>query len=80
MPRTEATLTGSESRCQCPNCGEFFSTTGNFDKHRKGTPGVDRVCVDPESVGLRIKETKAGTFWAMPGPVNHKWRSDDKSD
>ena len=40
-------------RCQCPACGEIFSTESNFIKHRRGKY-IDntRHCVNPESVGL----------------------------
>lgn len=65
MSKTECKLTGN--RCQCPNCGEYFSTVSNFDKHRKGKHGVDRHCVDPASVGLVIAESAGGTFWRGPG-------------
>jgi len=26
----------TNSRCKCSGCGEFFNSTGAFDKHRKG--------------------------------------------
>ncbi len=49
-PRTKSKLYGTE-RAQCRKCGEVFSRTSNFDKHRKGG-----ICVDPESVGLILTE------------------------
>lgn len=67
MSRTNATLLGSQSRCQCPTCGEFFSTTSNFDKHRKGSHDEGRYCVDPESVGLVIGNVNGNTFWRGKG-------------
>ena len=63
--RTNCKLTGK--RCQCPGCGEYFSTVSNFDRHRKGKHGVDRHCVDPVSVGLVLGESHGSTFWRMPG-------------
>ena len=65
MKETNAKLTGK--RCECPVCGEVFSTLSNFDRHRKGEHGVDRKCVRPYSVGLVIGTTQTGTFWKMPG-------------
>jgi len=60
--RTNAKLKGK--RCQCPSCSEFFSTSSSFDRHRKGEHGIDRHCVDPESVGMVIRERgSSGTYW-----------------
>lgn len=47
-------LTGEKA--QCPACGEVFSRVSNFDKHRKGSHGIDRHCVDPATVGLVLSE------------------------
>lgn len=63
--RTKAKL-GPGKMCQCPTCGEFFSTVSNFDRHRVGNHG-SKVCVDPESVGLVIGKRVDSTFWRMPG-------------
>lgn len=63
MARTNARLTGK--RCKCTACGEVFSTEANFDRHRKGK-GDKRYCVDPEDVGLVIKEVSTGSYWCMP--------------
>lgn len=35
MTLTKAILKGK--RCQCPACGEVFSTLGNFDRHRRAS-------------------------------------------
>jgi len=35
-------LTGNS--CQCDACGEYFTSTRNFDRHRIGTHGLDRRC------------------------------------
>ena len=40
-----ARLTGNQ--CFCSGCGEYFTTVGNFDKHKR----IDG-CLDPETVGL----------------------------
>ncbi len=60
-PQTKAVLMGTE-RAQCQKCGEVFSRTSNFDKHRKGGN-----CVNPSSVGLEIKEKNGNSWWGMPG-------------
>lgn len=62
--RTNAPLVGK--RCQCPTCKEIFSTEANFDKHRKGQHGVDRHCVDPETVGLVIGQVGDKFVWRGP--------------
>jgi len=62
--RTNCKLDGR--RCMCPVCKEFFSTVNNFDRHRKGTHGKDRHCVDPASLGMVIGTTNKGTFWKQP--------------
>lgn len=56
----------THKRCQCPACGEVFSTLRNFDKHRQG-PWEKRVCVHPSSVGLVVKgNDEDGYYWSMP--------------
>ncbi len=67
MSRTNAVLTGKRSLCR--SCGEYFSTTANFDRHRRGEHGKDRACQNPESVGLVLKQRGPSTFWSMPGEV-----------
>lgn len=67
-PRTKSKLSSSKV-CMCSVCGEYFSTTGNFDKHRKGTHG-EKVCVDPATVGLVIRERGSNTRWQMPGQLD----------
>ena len=57
-------LTGEKS--QCPECQRIFSTTSNFDKHRKGKHGIDRHCVDTVTVGLLISDK--GIWRGQPRP------------
>ena len=66
MSRTNATLKGN--RCYCRGCGEYFSVVSNFDKHRIWKDDK-RVCADPESLGMEIKQTGQGTYWGMPGYI-----------
>lgn len=68
-PLTWAALgVGSEGRCMCPSCFEFFSCTSNFDKHRKGEHSKEtRHCVPPESVGLVRASRGFNSWWQMPG-------------
>lgn len=61
-------------RCECPACGELFTTPANFDKHRKGKPGA-RYCVPPAAVGLVTKTVSGGwTVWAEPLPEDARER------
>jgi hypothetical protein len=57
------TWTGA-SRAHCSGCHETFSTYGVSDRHRVGTPGVDRRCVDPATVGLVLRDG----IWRGPSP------------
>lgn len=65
MTITKAVLRGKRSLCRA--CGECFSTTSNFDRHRKGVHGVDRHCVSPDSAGMVVGTVGESTFWKMPG-------------
>lgn len=56
-----ARLTGNQ--CFCPDCGEYFTTVRNFDRHLRGKRPI---CLDPASVGL---ERDAHGYWQMPGPA-----------
>lgn len=49
---TVPNLTGN--RCLCRACGEYFSTVGNFDRHRR-----NRECQPPDTVGL----VEVGGVW-----------------
>jgi hypothetical protein len=55
------------SRCQCPTCGEVFSTEKNFDRHL--TPGrlADGFdgdwCQDPATRGMVLK---VNGVWCQP--------------
>lgn len=69
MPRTSARLTGK--RCQCSACGEFFSALTAFDKHRVGVAGDRRVCANPASFGMVIKEVGGNTFWGESAPEGY---------
>lgn len=66
MSQTSAILKGK--RCMCPTCGEFFSSITMFDKHRAGEHGVDRHCLDPQTLGMVIRERGNNTYWTMPMP------------
>jgi hypothetical protein len=66
MAQTSATLKGK--RCMCPTRGEFFSSSNGFDKHRSGTHGAGRFCVDPASVGMRISSKGDNSYWSTPMP------------
>lgn len=79
---TGPTLTGS--RCQCPTCGEPFSSVREFDRHRIGTyaePGEwahNRRCMTPAEMdaagwirnarGFRMKGRLGRAHVCMQGP------------
>ena len=71
MPQTSAVLKGK--RCMSPTCKEVFSSAPGFDKHRKGTQGHDRRCVDPASVGMQISARGNNTYWTTPMPAGVVW-------
>ena len=77
--KTIATL-NTGKRCYCNSCGEYFSTTSNFDRHRKGDHEVKRYCVEPESVGLVIGRSGSNTFWRMPGEETSQTASENNSN
>jgi hypothetical protein len=53
-------------RCRCSGCGEYFTTTSTFDRHRKG-PYTDRTCLSVDALfALGWKTNKYG-FWMRPG-------------
>ena len=59
------------SRCQCPECGEFFSSVATFDRHRvgefAGAGGVNtRRCLTvAEMMAQEWPKTEKG-FWLRP--------------
>ena len=67
-------------RCQCPECGEVFSTESNFDRHLQ--PAAIRFaddyegpwCRPPAQVGLVHSE---GGAWHLPGPEVRSWGTAD---
>lgn len=60
------------AHCAAPGCHLTFSGDSAAEKHRVGTPGVDRRCVDPASVGLVPREMPYGVLWGWPGPDDDK--------
>jgi len=66
MPQTLCKLSGK--RCCCPACGEYFSSSNSFDKHRKGL-GLDRYCLPPQEAGMSISKGTNGTWWTTPMPT-----------
>lgn len=50
-------------RNQCRGCGEWFNSTGAFDKHRTGDFGGERRCMDEEEMLRRGMVKNATGFW-----------------
>ncbi|WP_438817549.1 FDXHR family putative zinc-binding protein [Streptomyces finlayi] len=51
----------------CSACCETFGGTGAADIHRAGTYGVDRKCLDPANVALRLD---ARGIWVRSGSLS----------
>ncbi len=49
-------------RCECPTCGMFFSTTGNFDAHRTGDYATGRTCLSPAAFAAKGYIEKDGVW------------------
>lgn len=69
-PACGARWTGSR-REHCPACHRTFNSGYAGDKHRRGTHGIDRRCIDPGEAGLvpTVHTYKDVTFivWSTPG-------------
>lgn len=62
----------THSRCKCPGCGEFFNSTGAFDKHRTGAHGKDRRCMSDEEMRMKGMDINADGYWVtalMPAGI-----------
>ena len=68
-------------RCQCPTCGEVFTTVANFDRHLLPGRTADDFdgsrCQPPAAVGLI---QNSGGWWHQPGPDADAWMGRSKSD
>jgi len=53
-------LTGD--RCQCPSCGQYFNSTGAFDRHRVGDYTARRCLTVADMVAAGMRRNDAG-FW-----------------
>ena len=65
-------LTGG--RCQCSQCGLFFTGTREFDRHRTGSFGEigqcngDRRCLSVPELEARGWQMTERGFWMQPRP------------
>lgn len=50
-------LPNGSPRCLCRSCGQYFTTVGNFDRHRRRG-----ACSSPGSVGL----VQVAGVWKSP--------------
>jgi len=61
-----------EQRCQCTGCGEAFTGTAPFDRHRVGEYGKaghfkgTRRCLAPAELALKGWIQNAKGFWSPP--------------
>ena len=54
----------SGDRCRCPTCGEYFNSTGMFDRHRVGRYlPMERRCLTVAEMEARGYVQNAGGFW-----------------
>jgi hypothetical protein len=73
LPETSSRLTPpndsrlarlSGNRCLCCQCGEYFTTVRNFDRHQRlDRQTGDTICLDPAAVGLVLT---AYGYWQLP--------------
>ena len=54
-------LTGDRNQCQ--GCKEFFNSIKGFDKHRRGTPSIDRRCLTSTEMLAKGMSMNAHGFW-----------------
>jgi hypothetical protein len=58
MPTPASLLPVGSARSLCRACGQLFSTSANFDRHRRRG-----ACLHPASAGL----VEVGGVWKRPG-------------
>jgi hypothetical protein len=71
-------LTGS--RCQCAACGEYFNSTGMFDRHRTGAYsdfGAHRRCLTASEMLAKGYLKNAAGFWIRQA---NRRRTDSSGD
>ena len=52
----------SGDRCQCTACGEYFNSTGMFDRHRVDKY-PNRRCLTTDEMSLKGYTTNRAGFW-----------------
>lgn len=52
----------SGDRCRCNACGEYFNTTGVFDRHRQG-PYTARRCMSVAEMEAKGYSVSGRGFW-----------------
>lgn len=78
MRTPEEMLHPGSERCMCAECGRYFSTTRNFDRHRifidKDVQDWDRRrCLTPAEMKAKGLIEKDGV-WKQPGPEQQPQR------
>jgi len=62
--------------CQCAACDQVFTGLTAFDEHRTGDYD-NRVCIDPESIGM-VKHYRTGGYAWGRGSDENKERYSNK--
>jgi len=55
----------SGDRCRCGSCGLYFTSTKNFEAHRRGAPDARR-CLTADDLLSRGYGPNAAGFWRRP--------------
>jgi hypothetical protein len=62
----------SRAHCAAPECHRTFSSDSAAERHRRTVDG-ERVCVDPETVGLEARAKPWGVCWSFPAREDGGW-------
>jgi len=58
--------------CLCCACGAYFNSTHAFDRHRRGTPGVDRRCLSAQEMQFAGMSVSDSGWWITASQVREK--------
>lgn len=68
--------------CHCRSCGEYFNSTGAFDKHRVGTyqPRARRCLDVDEMIGAGMSLNSRGLWITSEMPILARWEGQKTAD